>query len=71
MCPQILVKLPTVKYQENPFSDSRVVTNGQTDGHGEFNRRILQLTVANAPMKLLGCFEKYFLFREERPSRNI
>jgi hypothetical protein len=31
MCGQILVKLPCIKFNENPFSGSRIVTYGLTD----------------------------------------
>jgi hypothetical protein len=31
MCPQSLVKLRNIKFHENSFSRSRVVTYGQTD----------------------------------------
>jgi hypothetical protein len=34
----ILVKVLNIKFRENPFSHSRVVACGQTDGHCGFNR---------------------------------
>jgi hypothetical protein len=43
MCRQILVKLPSIKFCENPFNGSQssdLLTDGLTDRHGEDNRRI-------------------------------
>jgi hypothetical protein len=39
MCRQITVVLPNIKFHENPFSRSRVVTCVQTEGRSDFNRR--------------------------------
>jgi hypothetical protein len=47
----ISVEFPNIKFCENVFSDSRVVTGGQTYGqtHGEKTGEILQLLIASIP----------------------
>jgi hypothetical protein len=42
MCQPILIKLPSIKLNKNPFTGSRAVTCGHTDTdrHGEANRHM-------------------------------
>jgi hypothetical protein len=45
----MLVKSPNMKFNEDRFSGSRVVTDGWTGTHAETNGHTLQLSVANVP----------------------
>ena len=50
--PQIFEKYPNVKFNENPFSGSRVVPCGQTDGRTEMTKLIVSFrNFAKAPKK--------------------
>jgi hypothetical protein len=40
---RVLVKPTNIKLRKSPFNGSLVITRGQTDRHGEDNRRIFSL----------------------------
>jgi hypothetical protein len=48
MCGQILVKFGNIKFHENPFIYSRVVSWRQTDRNDETNRRTFAFSVTRA-----------------------
>ena len=48
MCPQIVLKLPIIKFHENNFGNSHVSPRGQTDPE-ELTVAMLRISGANAP----------------------
>jgi hypothetical protein len=60
MCGQILVKLPAIKFHENRFCSSVVVTFKQADIFSDDNWRILPNFIANVPNP-----SKFVLFKND------
>jgi hypothetical protein len=58
---QVSVKLPNIRFRENPFSGSLVVSHGRTDSRAKLMKACLQLLVANASKK-----EDEIITNEER-----